>query len=330
MYLWIVVVGGAFAFFAAMGIGANDVANAYATSIGSRALTMRQAVVCATICETSGAILMGSHVSETIRKGIANHECFASQPEMLMYGCMWVVFSVGLWLFLASFLEMPVSTTHSCVGGMIGMAWTLGGADCVIWYQPLDTFPYMGGVSGIVLSWLISPALSAIIAAGMFYTVRCLVLRHPYGSHRIYVLYPLLVGSTVTLNTFFIIYKGAAGIGLHRTDATVSVVIALGSGLVAACCVMPCIPRLRGSINRRYESNELETGHGNRVAPYPTFQATSPEETCVMDLHDNAEKFDPRTEETLEPMSIAPLVSQIVAQTTACRIVRARDPIEVA
>ena len=88
MYLWIVVTGGAFAFFAAMGIGANDVANAYATSVGSKALTMRQAVICATICETSGALLMGSHVSETIRKGIADYRCFESQPELLMYGCM--------------------------------------------------------------------------------------------------------------------------------------------------------------------------------------------------------------------------------------------------
>ena len=59
-------------------------------------------------------------LAETIRKGIADYRCFESQPELLMYGCMWVIFSVGVWLFLASFLEMPVSTTHSCVGGMIG------------------------------------------------------------------------------------------------------------------------------------------------------------------------------------------------------------------
>ena len=153
-YLWIVIVGALFAFFAAMGIGANDVANAYATAVGSKALTMKQAVISATVCETAGAILMGSHVSETIRKGIADYKCFESQPELLMYGCMWVVLSVGLWLFLASFLEMPVSTTHSCVGGMIGMAWALGGSQCVIWYKPLSTFPYMGGVSGILLSWI--------------------------------------------------------------------------------------------------------------------------------------------------------------------------------
>ena len=104
MYL-IIIVGGIFAFFAAMGIGANDVANAYATSVGSKSLTMKQAVVLAAIFETAGAVLMGSHVTNTIRKGIADYQCFEEQPDLLMYGCMWVVLSVGIWLFLASYLK---------------------------------------------------------------------------------------------------------------------------------------------------------------------------------------------------------------------------------
>ena len=119
------------AFFAAMGIGANDVANAFATSIGSKALTIKSAVVIAAICECAGAILMGSHVTDTIRKGIADYECFETNPPILMFGCMCVLFSVGLWLFLASKFEMPVSTTHSCVGGMIGMTLAIGGGNCV-------------------------------------------------------------------------------------------------------------------------------------------------------------------------------------------------------
>ena len=137
MYLWILVVGGAFSFFAAMGIGANDAANAFATSIGSKALNIKQAVVLACIFETAGAVLMGSHVTDTIRKGIADYKCFEESPELLMYGCMCVMIAVGLWLFLASYYEMPVSTTHSCVGGMIGMTMVLAGSDCVIWYKPV-------------------------------------------------------------------------------------------------------------------------------------------------------------------------------------------------
>ena len=164
MYLWIVVTGGIFSFVAAMGIGANDVANAYATAVGSKALTIKQAVILATIFESSGAFFMGSHVTKTIRKGIADYECFEDDPGALMYGSMCVCLSVGLWLFIASKYEMPVSTTHSCVGGMIGMTIVLKGANCVNWYEEKETFPYIGGVTGIMLSWIISPLFSAIFS----------------------------------------------------------------------------------------------------------------------------------------------------------------------
>ena len=341
MYLWIVIIGAMFAFFAAMGIGANDAANAYATAVGSKALTIKQAASLAIICETSGAILMGSHVSETIRKGIADYRCFENQPEILMYGCMWVVFSVGLWLFLASYLEMPVSTTHSCVGGMIGMAWALGGSKCVIWYVPLNTFPYIGGVIGIVLSWLFSPILSAIIASTLYYTIRSVVLRHPYESYRIYILYPMLVGSTITLNTFFIIYKGAKGIGLHKTDIGISMAISFGVGGASAIATIPFIPKLRKSINQRYIENYTENNkivpqaqqaqaqqHQAQQAQAEQHQAQQaqaqqeqqpPDEENIIDitnniysetdkrvedLHNNAEVFDPRTEETFKYLQI--------------------------
>ena len=151
-YTWIVYIGGIFSFIASMGIGANDVANSFATSVGAKSLTIKQAVILACIFETGGAILMGSHVSETIRKDIADYECFQNEPYTLMYGCMWVCFSVASWLFTASYLEMPVSTTHSCIGGMIGMTIAIKGSNCVIWYTPKNTFPYVGGVLGMVLS----------------------------------------------------------------------------------------------------------------------------------------------------------------------------------
>ena len=94
MYNWIIIVGGIFAFFAAMGIGANDVANAYATSVGSKALTVKQAVVLATIFETAGAVLMGSHVTNTIRKGIADYKCFEEQPELFN---ILIIFVINIW-----------------------------------------------------------------------------------------------------------------------------------------------------------------------------------------------------------------------------------------
>ena len=152
-YLWIVIAGGVSSFISAMGIGANDVANAFASSIGSKALNVKKAIVIAGIFECAGAILMGSHVTKTIRKGIADYECFEDDPEIFIYGCFCVLVSVGAWLFLASYLEMPVSTTHSCVGGMIGMTMVTGGPECVLWYKSTDNFPWVGGVLGIVISF---------------------------------------------------------------------------------------------------------------------------------------------------------------------------------
>ena len=146
MYTWIVVCGGIFSFITAMGIGANDAANAFATSVGSGTLTIKKAAALAVIFETSGAILMGSHVTDTIRKGISDYQCFENEPELLMYGCMWVMICVSGWLFAATYYEMPVSTTHSCIGAMIGMTIALAGSDCVLWYKQTDNFPYVSGV----------------------------------------------------------------------------------------------------------------------------------------------------------------------------------------
>ena len=296
MYLWILIVGGIFAFTAAMGIGANDAANAFATSIGSKALTIRQAVVLAVIFESLGAILMGSHVTDTIRKGIVNYECFQEQPYTLMYGSMWVLLSVTLWLFLASKWEMPVSTTHSCVGGMIGIGIALGGSDCVNWYEPKDTFPFVGGVSGIVASWIISPLFSAIIAVILFGTTRALVLRKKFESMRSNIAYCILVGSVVTINSFFIIYKGAKGLALHKTDLGMAMGISFGLGVLSALIMIPIVPILKRKAGKIQETGDIELSD--------KIFNNKKEATCVAAIHENAENFDVRTEELFKYLQI--------------------------
>ena len=299
MYLWIVIVGGLFSFFAAAGIGANDSANAFATSVGSKALTIKQAVVLAAIFETAGAVLMGSHVTNTIRKGIADYECFQDEPDLLMYGCMWVILAVGLWLFLASYFEMPVSTTHSCVGGMIGMTMVLKGSDCVIWYKSVDTFPYVGGVGGIVFSWVLSPVFSAIIAMFLYSITRAYVLRERFESYRINIAYPLLIGSTMTINTFFIIYKGAKGLGLDKTPLSIAFGSAFGIGGICALITIPLVPKLKIYVTNKFNNNNIEmTTRGDSVVTNReelNIQSDAELER-VVDLHNNAEKFDNRTE----------------------------------
>ncbi len=365
-YLWIVIVGGLFMFLAAMGIGANDVANAFSTSIGSKALTMKGAVIIATIFEFSGALLMGSHVTETIRKDIANYECFEQDPSVLMYGCMYVLLSVGIWLFLASKYEMPVSTTHSCVGGMIGMALAAGGADCVVWYKPKDQFPYVGGVTGIVLSWVFSPILSMILSMIIFAITRVAILRQKDSFKRSFYSFPIYVGLTLILNAFFIIYKGGKGLGWSKIEPWLAAVIALSIGIGVGLIMIPIMPVLKKyilnkikkrendklqesinsqelrdlkEVNKKLKENDIENNISKNDSqlslkslesvksetPTPSsieeniktkkitkFQKTFnyideidvKKNKLVKDIHDHAEKFDKKTEESFKFLQI--------------------------
>ncbi|CAM9387743.1 unnamed protein product, partial [Scytosiphon promiscuus] len=127
-------------------------------------------------------------------------ECFEDNPGILMYGNMCVVYTTGIWLLLASFLELPVSTTHSTIGGIVGMAMTYRGPGCVVWYEEADLFPYLKGVSAIVASWVLSPVLSGVIAVILFLFVRTFVLRSADSAKRAVVLFPFLVTATIAVN----------------------------------------------------------------------------------------------------------------------------------
>lgn len=305
MYTWIVVCGGIFSFITAMGIGANDAANAFATSVGSGALTIRKAAGLAVIFETSGAILMGSHVTDTIRKGISDYQCFENEPELLMYGCMWVMICVSGWLFAATYYEMPVSTTHSCVGAMIGMTIALAGSDCVLWYKQTDNFPYVSGVLGIILSWFISPIFSGIFSSGLFAILRQSVLRSQDSNKRLKLAFPILVGITLVINSFFIIYKGAKGLGLHNISAPLAVTISCGIGLLGSIITFPmtkCITnkavKIHEDISNKYSQehisqNSIELGINNDT-----------ELKKVIDFSISAEKFSHETEEAFRYLQI--------------------------
>ena len=348
LYEGIVIAGGLFSFIAAMGIGANDVANAYATAVGSNALTIKQAVVLASVFETGGAIFMGSHVSKTIRKGIADYECFENDPGPLMYGCMSVCLSVGMWLFIASKYEMPVSTTHSCVGGMIGMTMVLKGARCVVWYEEKELFPYVGGVAGIVLSWVISPVFSAVISSTLYGIIRQVIMRSEHSFTRTKYLFPVLVGGTVSLNAFFIIYKGAKGLGLDETPLNVACAWAFGIGGASGLAIIPFLPTIsekaENAINNKNNNNKItieeqennyEEQKNNNINVQPeivsneTSNDTSnnpsmcnklvnyvndslkfdidniiEEDEIVAKIHEEAEVFDPKTEEFFKSIQV--------------------------
>ncbi|CAM9643878.1 unnamed protein product [Ectocarpus sp. 6 AP-2014] len=318
-FLWILIVAAFGAFFAAFGIGANDVANAFATSVGAKALTIKQAVVLAGIFEFLGAVFLGSHVTKTIRKGIAEIECFEDNPGILMYGNMCVVYTTGIWLLLASFFELPVSTTHSTVGGIVGMAMTYRGADCVVWYEEADLFPYLKGVSAIVASWALSPVFSAVIAVALFLFMRTFVLRSPDSHKRAINVFPFLVTVTIATNVFFIVYKGAKGLGLDETSLSDAFAWALGLGGGIGLLMIPTVlPYMRRNIATKFnedgtlkpvaavEEKEKQSGVVGFVMNQMNkdIHSSVKESEYVSQIHDNAEKFDPRAEEAFKYVQV--------------------------
>jgi inorganic phosphate transporter, PiT family len=145
-------------FYLAWNIGANDVANAMGTSVGSKALTLKKAVFLAAILEFSGAFFIGSRVSETIQKDIIHPEIFANIPMLFVLGMMGALFATGLWLQLASYFGLPVSTTHAIIGAVVGFGMVVGGPSAIDWTE----------LFSIASSWIFSPFLSGVISFLIF------------------------------------------------------------------------------------------------------------------------------------------------------------------
>tara|TARA_B100000214_G_scaffold374483_1_gene357392 strand:- start:1386 stop:2897 length:1512 start_codon:yes stop_codon:yes gene_type:complete len=266
-YTWLVVLGAFASFYAAFGIGANDVANAFATSVGSKALTIRQACMIAVICEFLGATLLGGEVVKTIRKGIANESVFMDNPPLLMWGCFCAIFSVGTWLLIASRYEMPVSTTHSCVGGMIGMAIALRGINAVEWYiPPSEDKPLPGGFIGVVLSWFISPLISGIISIVIFIVVRRILRsRNPFvNSVRVY---PFFVFVCVTIITLFMLMKGIKSLGFIKDlDERIKIGISFGVGIISSLISYPFVNICKKRIESgKFKAPDIEERTKNEI-----------------------------------------------------------------
>ncbi|MGI9202287.1 MAG: inorganic phosphate transporter [Woeseiaceae bacterium] len=215
-----------FGIFMAWGIGANDVANAMATSVGSKALTIKQAILVAAIFEFLGAVLAGGEVTSTIRKGIVDTDGLMTMDDgakLLVYGMLAALLAAGSWLLIASRKGWPVSTTHSIVGAIVGFAAVGIGVDAVQWSK----------VGTIVMSWVVSPVTSGFIAYLIYLTVQKLILRHedPLAMAKRYVpVYIFLAAFTITLVT---ILKGLKHVGLD-ISLTDSYLLAIGIAVAIA------------------------------------------------------------------------------------------------
>lgn len=218
-----------FGLYMAWAIGANDVANAMATSTGAKAISFKQAVVIAAVFEFAGAVLAGGSVTSTIRSGIVDASLLAGTPELMIYGMLGSLLAAAVWLNLASKMGWPVSTTHSIIGAIVGFAAVGIGMDAVQW----------GKVGQIVMSWVVSPLVSGVIAFIIFRTVQVLILDRtdPIERARKYVpVYMLVAAFMVVMMT---LTKGLKHVGLELTTpqnlaiaTVVSIIVAVAGKLI--------------------------------------------------------------------------------------------------
>jgi len=236
----LIVLACIFGLFMAWGVGANDVANAMGTSVGSRALTIKHAILIAAIFEFSGAFLAGGAVTQTISSGITKIEYFKDTPQLLVYGMLSSLLASATWLAIATRFGWPVSTTHSIVGAIVGFTAVGIGVDAVAWHKILF----------IILSWLVSPFLGGILSFLLFTSVQRLILSSatPFVEAKRYVpFYMFLAGFIICIVT---LKKGLHHLNLE-ISTFMSVIYSIGLGLVVVVIGMLILRRINLPSNAR-------------------------------------------------------------------------------
>ncbi|XP_033978703.1 sodium-dependent phosphate transporter 1-B [Trematomus bernacchii] len=281
-YTWLLVVGFIIAFVLAFSVGANDVANSFGTAVGSGVVTLRQACILATVFETVGSVLLGAKVSETIRKGIIDVGMYNGTEQELMAGSISAMFGSAVWQLAASFLKLPISGTHCIVGATIGFSLVARGSQGVRWFELLR----------IVVSWFLSPLLSGIMSAVLFYFVRMFILHKkdpvPNGLRALPVFYAVTMG----INVFSIMYTGAPMLGFDKIPWWGILLISLGFALLTALVVWFIVcPRLKKKIERDLKSS-------------------SPSESPLMEKREPKEATCPILKQTATDTTTTPPVDQ--------------------
>lgn len=238
-YHWMTVAAPIFGFWYAFGIGANDCANSFATSVSAKSITLRQAVMIAAVCEFGGAMLLGASVTNTIRNKVVNTNDYADEPEVLMYGMLCALVAASIILQISNYLYMPVSTTHTIIGAIIGFSLAAKGFGSVNWTTTGQIF----------ISWAASPLVTGAAAYITFWIVRRFILlsAHPYP--RAISTYPIIIFVAVTVDIFFILYKSGQNNPnlLKKYGLKIILPIAFGSGLLCALVfqffLSPCLQR---------------------------------------------------------------------------------------
>ncbi|GIL62135.1 hypothetical protein Vafri_16409 [Volvox africanus] len=332
-YMWLVIVGFIVSFIMAAGIGANDVANAFGTSVGAKTITLKQACLIAAVFEFAGAIGLGGEVTKTIAGSIARPAAFKAEPEIFAFGMMVALIAASSWVFIATYLSLAVSTTHAVIGAVMGFGLVWGGKNAIVWNDHIKDFPYSKGLVPVVCSWFVSPIMSGIAAAVIFAFNRHVILRRANSTTWAIYMYPILVGVTVYINVFFVIFKGAKNVAHWPSDKAAWV-----AGCVAAGCVFiaifPGIWLLRWAVKRDMDRAAQKAADAEANAdklkedieePEPTSKALKmlnslkkmatrglekdihahvETDQAVHDMHAAAEIFNPETEQVYKYLQV--------------------------
>jgi PiT family inorganic phosphate transporter len=252
-----------FGFYMAWNIGANDVANAMGTSVGSGAITVKQAVIIAGIMEVAGAVLAGSDVTNTVRKGIFDPTAF--EPMSLVLGFLAALLAAAVWLQIATWKGWPVSTTHSIVGAVVGIAVMIGGTSIVSW----------GGVIKIATSWVTSPLCGGIISFLLFRFIQGRIINNKRPLQQTYRYTPYLVFYIGFVLTLVMVYKGLKNLKLDLNLGQALIVAAI-AGAVCFAVSLSWVKKLRAKheIERADLGVELEDDHPEGV---PFVRKSDPE-----------------------------------------------------
>uniref|UniRef100_F1KS88 Phosphate transporter n=1 Tax=Ascaris suum TaxID=6253 RepID=F1KS88_ASCSU len=235
-------VGVILAFILGFAMGANDVANAFGTSVGSGVITLKWAYILATIFETLGALLVGYNVTDTMRKGVVDVKLYDDQPKVLFLGQLAILGGCSSWLLIATFAHLPVSTTHSITGATVGFGLVAMGGKGIHWMK----------IVSIIASWFVSPILSGLVSSILYIIVDFSVLRrsNPFRSGLIAL--PIFYWFCIAFNVFAVSYQGSKLLHLASIPLWLSITI---SCVIATICAIAIhfilVPYLKKSVEKQ-------------------------------------------------------------------------------
>ncbi|KAF4467180.1 phosphate-repressible phosphate permease [Fusarium albosuccineum] len=243
-YDYIFAIGTIFSFLDAWNIGANDVANSWTTSVSSRSITYLQAMTLGSILEFAGAVGVGARVADTIRTKVVDIDQFENDPALLMLGMMCAIVASSIYLTLCTRIGLPVSTTHSIMGGVIGMGIALVGADGITWANFDDGIS--GGVVSVFLAWIIAPGLAGAFAAIVFLITKYGVMLRSKPVWKGLYLTPIYFGITASLLTMLIVWKGGSIEVTFNNAETAGMIVGVGAAwaLVVTIFLLPWMYRI--------------------------------------------------------------------------------------